>query len=70
MKQRRTKMQHGYFDSSLIKIITNNTNRNVKKTALSGANKHRDRNNQPQNTQRIWLPKYVSQSETTINTCL
>jgi hypothetical protein len=37
--------------------------------SLSGANKHRDKNNHPRNTQRISLPKYGSQSETTINTC-
>ena len=32
--------------------------------------KHKDRNNHPRNTHRIWLPKYGSQSETMIITWL
>ena len=56
-------------DDNVNNILIQTKNRGQPKTVLTGA-KHRDRNNYPRNTQRIWLPKYGSQSETTINTCL
>jgi uncharacterized Zn-finger protein len=72
LKERRTKMQRGYSETSLIKDEKyKHYTKTVKpQNSPIWCNKHRDRNNHPQNTQRIWLPKYGSQSETTINTCL
>ena len=65
-------MQRGCLYTSLMKDEKyEQFTRNVKnQTSPIWCNKHRDMNNHPRNTQRIWMPKYGSQSETTKNTCL
>ena len=62
-------MQRGQSSTCLIKTIHVNTTKykttKVKtETVLSGA-MTKTEDNHPQNTQRTWLPKYGSQSETT-----
>ena len=71
----RTKMQRddNPYLMGILKYRTKTTNRQKGTKAKQCRNvntKHWNRNNHPQNTHRIWLPKYGSQSETTIDSCL
>jgi hypothetical protein len=60
-----------WYVSIFIRMNTEITKRNDPKTVLAGADtQHKTENNHPRNTIENRLPKYGSQSGTTIDSCL